>query len=70
VLSASFWLALAFSFVPGVPRTNLTGFQWLKIVAVAVLLAGVGAALRSRLWRIAVPLALVTFFLVMYVMGT
>ena len=52
------------------PLENLTGFQWLKIMAVAVIFAGIPTALRSKLWRLALPVALVMFFFVMYVMGT
>jgi hypothetical protein len=49
---------------------GLTGFQWFKFMGVALALAIVGAVLRSKHWKIALPVSAVMFFFTMYVMGT
>jgi len=49
---------------------KLTGFQWFKIMSFAVALATIATVLRSKLWRFALPVSLIMFFFVMYVMGT
>jgi hypothetical protein len=68
--SISFLVEGALSRVHGVPGQNLTGFQWFKIMAVAVVLAVTSFALGSKLWKLALAAALAIFLLVMYVMGT
>lgn len=69
-LCTAFWIDFALHFIPGLPLPDLTGFQVFKIMGVAVLLA-VGALFSgSRLWKLALPFALVMFFFTMYVMGS
>ncbi len=68
--SLSFWLGLILSYIPGVPRLNLPGLGWLAILAIGVVLAGVAAIRRSKLWPLAVPLALGTFLFVIFVIGS
>jgi hypothetical protein len=70
VCSLSFWLGLILSYVPGAPRLDLPGVRWLAIMGVGVVLAGVAAVLRSKLWPLAIPFALGNFFFVMHVMGS
>jgi len=52
------------------PLLKLTRFQWFKIMSIAVALATIATVLRSKLWRFALPVSLIMFFFVMYVMGT
>jgi hypothetical protein len=68
--SAFFWIDFAFYYIPRAPQLNLTGFDWLRIMAVAVILSGAAAACRAKLWKLALPVALAMFFFVLYVMGT
>ena len=66
----SFWMDFFYvnaSEEPGLPLSNL---QWFKIMGLAVVLAIGAAVLRSKLWRVALPIALVMLFFVMYVMGS
>jgi len=70
ICSLSFWLGVALSYVRGAPKLNLPGVSWLAILGIGVILAGVAAARRSKLWPLAIPLALGTFFFVMYVIGS
>jgi hypothetical protein len=49
---------------------GLTGFQWFKFMGVALAMAIVGTILRSKLWKIALPVSAVIFFFIMYVMGS
>ena len=66
----AYWVSFALYYVMGTNKLDLTGFQWFKVMGIAVILAGIATALRSRLWRVALPVALVMFLFVMYVMGT
>ena len=68
--SAFFWMAFAFHYIPRVPQVNLTGFDWFRIMAVAVILSGAAVACRAKLWKLALPVALAMFFFVLFVMGT
>jgi hypothetical protein len=77
--SLSFWLAGALSYLqtglhlrlPGLGWVgNLLGWQWALFEAFALLLAIVATTLRAKLWRIALPVALLMFLLTMYIMGT
>jgi len=34
--SAFFWIAFAFHHIPRVPQVNLTGFDWFRIMALAM----------------------------------
>ena len=66
----SFVLDMALYFLGVHILAGVTGFQWFKFMGVALALAIAGAILRSRLWKIALPASAVTFFLIMYVMGS
>ena len=49
---------------------HLNGFQRFKVMGTAAILAAISAVLRSKLWRVALPVSLVTFFFTMFVMGS
>lgn len=77
--SLSFWLAGALSYLqtglhltlPGLGWVvTLPGWKWALFEAFALLLAIVATALRSKLWPIALPVALLMFLLTMYIMGS
>lgn len=77
--SLSFWLAGALSYLQTgthlrLPElrwvVTLPGWKWALFEAFALLLAIVATALRSKLWRIALPVALLMFLLTMYIMGS
>ena len=72
VCSLLFWSGLILSYFPGAPKLDLPGMRWLAIQGVGVVLGVVAAVLnfRKKLWVLAVALALVTFFFVMYVVGS
>ena len=72
VCSLSFWLGFTLiHFGVAVGLINiLPGAWWLAIQGVGILLAGAAAVSRSKLWRLAVPLAFGDFFFVMYVIGS
>jgi hypothetical protein len=72
VCSLLFWSGLILSYFPGAPKLDLPGMRWLAIQGVGVVLGVVAAVLnfRKKLWILAVALALVTFFFVMYVVGS
>jgi hypothetical protein len=63
--SLSFWLALGLSYAPRLPQINLAPGRWLWVEILAVVLAAVGAVRQSRVWPIALSLALGTFLFVM-----
>jgi hypothetical protein len=66
----SFWILAAQYFIWGFSLGGLTGFQMFKTMGVAVLLATVALVLRSKLWKFALPFALLMFFFTMYTMGS
>jgi len=75
----SFWLAGALSYLQtGLDIrlsglgwvVTLPGWKWALFEAFALLLAIVATVLRSKLWRIALPVAFLMFLLTMYIMGT
>jgi hypothetical protein len=75
----SFWLAGALSYLQTVPHLRLPGLGWIVTLpgwkwalfeAFALLLAIVATALRSKLWPIALPVALLMFVLTIYIMGS
>lgn len=66
----SFWILLALPFTWHTFLGSLTGFQWLKIMGASVVLGVIATLLRSKLWRVALPVSLVMFFFTMYVMGS
>jgi hypothetical protein len=72
VCSLLFWSGLILSYFPGAPKLDLPGMQWLAIQGVGVVLGVVAAVLnfRRKLWILAVALAVMTFFFVMYVVGS
>jgi hypothetical protein len=69
--SASPWVDGGLLYVFHFSWSNrLTGFHFFKIMAVGLLLSVISAACRAKLSVVAVPVALVMFFFVMYVMGS
>jgi hypothetical protein len=77
--SISFWLAFGlYSLQTGLHLrlpgwgwfVALPGWKWTLFEAFALLLAIVATALRSKLWPIALPVALAMFLLTMYIMGS
>jgi hypothetical protein len=74
VCSLLFWSGLVLSYFPSAPKLLdlVPGVRWLAIQGVGVVLGVVAAVLdfRKKLWILAVALALVTFFFVMYVIGS
>jgi len=66
----SFVLDAALYFLGVHILAGLSGFQWFKFMGVALALAIVGTILRSKLWKIALPVSAVMFLFTMYVMGT
>lgn len=59
------WFAAGFRILP-----KLTGFYFFQIMGFAVLFAIASAFLQSRLWKFALPFAVLMFFFVWYVMTT
>ena len=71
--SLSFWLdaGLGYLELPGLKwLASLPGWKWALFEAFALLLAIVATVLRSKLWQIALPVALLMFLLTMYIMGS
>lgn len=69
--SASLWIAGAMWYAFHFSRAyRLTGFHFLKITAVGVVLAAISAICRVKSAIVAAPLAILMFFLVMYIMGS
>lgn len=77
--SLSFWLAYVLGYLQTAAHLDvsilrwidtLPGWKWALFEAFALLLAIVATALGSKLWRIALPVALLMFLLIMYVMAT
>jgi len=68
--SVSFWILLALSFVPRFPLSQAMGFRVLKIMGVSLVLAILSLRLRSKLWLVALPVALAMFFFTKYLMGS
>ena len=65
------WIAWASWYLFHFPWLNrLTGFDFFKLMGVAVILWGISAACRVRIALVAVPVAVVMFFLNVYVMGS
>ena len=52
------------------PQLSLSAMGWLGVEAIAIVLAGVSIALRSKLWPLALTVALVMFLLAMFVVGS
>jgi len=69
--SALPWTVWALSYVFHFSWLNrLTGFDIFKITGVGLFLSVISAACRVRLSVVAVPVAAVMFFFIMYVMGS
>ena len=70
--SASMWLSWpVHELFPSISAVNrLTEFFFFKVNAVGVVLVLASIACRCRLWKIALPVAVVMFFFIMYVMGS
>jgi len=49
---------------------GLTGWQWFIFETFALVLAIVATVLRSRLWRVALPVTFLMFLLSNYIMGS
>jgi hypothetical protein len=69
--SASLWVAagLFYAFHPSW-LDRFTGFDFFKTTGVGLVLSLISTACKSKLAVVAVPLAALTFFLTMYVMGS
>ena len=67
--SIAFWVGFILSHFPNKLRFNLDRFNWLRIMAGAVALAALAALLHSKLSKVALTVALLTAFFVMYIMG-
>ncbi|HKV64104.1 MAG TPA: hypothetical protein VJO16_19515 [Candidatus Acidoferrum sp.] len=65
-----FWVGFFYAGAAETPLLKFTGLQWLEIDGVGVALSAIAALLRSKLWRVALPVSLLMFFFTMYVMGT
>jgi len=71
ICSASLWIVGALWYLFHFSWANrVTGFDFLKITAVGVVLSVISAVSRVKLAIVAVPLAGAMFFLVMYIMGS
>ena len=72
ICSASFWLSLILSLIPGARGLNFPGIWWLAILGVGVAFGVIAAVLNfeKRLWIAAVGLGLVTLLFVIYVIGS
>jgi hypothetical protein len=67
--SASLWVVEALWYLFHIPWMNgLTGFDFLKITGAGVVLSSISAACRVKLAIVAVSVAVVMFFFVMYIM--
>jgi hypothetical protein len=72
VCSLLFWSGLILSYFPGAPKLDLPGVRWLAISGCRRCF-GSGCRrtqLQKKLRILAVALALMTFFFVMYVVGS
>lgn len=67
--SIAFWVGFVLSHFPTKIRFNFDGFNWLKIMAGTIALAALAALLHARLSKVALAVALLTAFFVMYIMG-
>jgi len=70
LISLIFWVNFFYAGAAETPLLTLTGLQWLEIYGIGVALSAISALLRSKLWRVALPVSLLMFFFTMYVMGT
>lgn len=72
ICTTSFWLGLTLSYFPKAPTINVSGMQWLVVQGIGIALAVISAILNfeRKLWVLAVCLAVVTFFFVMYIVGS
>jgi len=66
----SFWLWAILNSIPNGPKLALPGLWWLGIMGVGIACAGIAAIGRSKLWFLAMPLAIGMFLFVMYVIGS
>ena len=69
--SASMWIVMLLWYLFHFSWTNhLSGYDFLKITAVGVVLSGISAVCRVKLAAFAFPVAVLMFFLVKYTMGS
>lgn len=66
------WFAISLiGMIPAFSRLHKMGvFEFFKIAGVGVVFAGISAICRARLWKVALPVSLVMFLFIMYVMGS
>jgi hypothetical protein len=69
LFSIAFWIGFVVSHFPTKTRFNFDGFNWLRIMAGAIALAALATLLHSKLSKVALAVALLTAFFVMYIMG-
>ena len=69
--SVLFWLGLILSCFPRSHTIDVSGEHWLAILGTGVSLGIVAGVVNfeKRLWILALALALITFFFVLYVMA-
>jgi hypothetical protein len=72
VCSLSFWLGLIMSHFPHAPQIGFSGVHWLAILGAGGGLAIVAGVVNyeRKLWILALVLAVATFFLAMYAIGS
>jgi hypothetical protein len=67
--SLAFWVGFVLSYFPSKIRFDFNAFNWLRLMAAAILLAVVARFCGSQAWKRALTVALVTAFFAMYITG-
>ena len=67
--SLAFWAGFALSYFPNKVRLDLSGVNWLRVMAGAIFLAAVAKFFGGKSWKSALGVALVTAFFAMYIAG-
>ena len=67
--SIAFWAGFVLNHFPTKIRFNFDGFNWLRFMAGTIALAALATLLHARLSKVALGVALLTAFFVMYLMG-
>jgi hypothetical protein len=67
--SLAFWVGFVMSYFPTKVRFDFNAFNWLRLMAAAILLAVVARFCGSQAWKRALAVALVTAFFAMYITG-
>jgi hypothetical protein len=81
--SLAFWLALGLYYLLGGLHISLPGWRWVVSLPgwkwaifealgllLAIIATVIGLVVGAKLWRIALPVALLMFLLTMYIMGS